>query len=513
MDQPAPRRRPAWLWPALTAIVVLGVYTPTLRYGFVYDDYHLCYRVPWGEVARAFVGPWNRHGIESPYYRPITILSFALDARVYGISAAGYHFTNLLLHAAAVCLLFVLAKRLGLCAPACALAALAFGLSPLAAPAASWISERTDSLATVFFLASCLAWYGYRRSGKWVHYTWATVFMVLAMGSKETAVFLPATLVLMDVLLFARPRFRWRWEWAPLLGILLGYVGLSILLIDAQRSIPKSALNPMTAITTCVRMTKFAWVPVDAYDSLWAASHAAFPIKTRLPWPQTLLYWLTVAFLLATIRRMRPRTRRTLAFAVWASLLNVVPLIIRPDIRLLYLTSALATIGLAAMLDAAWRRPRLRVAGVAACGVIVVSYVVLMLPQRAIFAETSPHMVNLDIRVCSRWFDQLSRPQARYLRAKLMRHAQALDDAIRQIESANPPRARSPAASLQLGRLYHARGLCIANYERLRWFDLAIAEFRRVLAAPAPARTRQRAQAGLAAAQKEKAGFLALRKR
>ncbi len=489
-------------------MVVLAAYRDVLRYGFVYDDYHLCRRAPWSEVARAFVGRWDPCGIESPYYRPFTILSFALDARLYGLSAAGFHFTNLLLHSAIVCLLFSLSRRLGLCAPAAALGVLAFGLSPIAAPAASWISERTDSLAAMFFLASCLAWCGYRRSGKRVRYAWAMAFLILALGSKETAVLLPATLVLMDILLFPRPRRGWRWEWTPLFAILAAYVGLSVHLVNARRSVPKSALNPATAVVTCIRMTTFAWFPAGAYGSSWAAAHAAFPAKARLSWPQTLVYWIAAAFLLAMIRRLRPRARRTIAFAAGASLLNAVPLIFRPDIRLLYLASALATIGLAALLDAAWRRRRLRAAGAAAYGVIVVSHVGLMLPQHAIFAETSPHMVNLDIRVCSRWLDQLAEPQATRLRAKLKRYTQEIDGTIRQI-LADPSLAGTPAASLQLGRLYHARGLASPRGRCLPWFDSAIAEFRRVLAVSASARIRQRAQAGLAAAQKEKANLLA----
>ena len=48
------------------------------------------------------------------YYRPVVMLSFALEYAVWGLRPWGFHLTNLLLHAANSCLVFVFLRELSL---------------------------------------------------------------------------------------------------------------------------------------------------------------------------------------------------------------------------------------------------------------------------------------------------------------------------------------------------------------------------------------------------------------
>jgi hypothetical protein len=71
------------------------------RYGFYYDDYHFVRPYPAHEVRAAFHGPWDASGIETPYYRPLTICVYAARFAVLGLNAPAYHVLSLMLFVAA----------------------------------------------------------------------------------------------------------------------------------------------------------------------------------------------------------------------------------------------------------------------------------------------------------------------------------------------------------------------------------------------------------------------------
>src|SRR5688572_18309838 len=106
-----------WRWPILLG-VGLALYGGTLWNGFVWDD--LLTAVPPRPLDEVLT---RRTGI---YYRPLVMLSFALDRAVWGDLAAGFHLTNLLLHVAVAGLLGSLAAAAGIGASASTAAALVF---------------------------------------------------------------------------------------------------------------------------------------------------------------------------------------------------------------------------------------------------------------------------------------------------------------------------------------------------------------------------------------------------
>src|SRR5207244_13241778 len=99
---------------------------------------------------------------------PLTGLTFGLDYVIWGMQPAGYHFTNLVLHAANAVLFYWVAKRLLRAArPAtsettlragAAVAALFFAIHPLRAESVAWVTERRDVLSGLLFLTSVLTY-------------------------------------------------------------------------------------------------------------------------------------------------------------------------------------------------------------------------------------------------------------------------------------------------------------------------------------------------------------------
>src|SRR5262249_1578748 len=69
--------------------------------------------------------------IHAGYWIPLTWISYQIDYQLYGLAPAGYHRTNLLLHAANVVLVFMLLCRLTGATLPSGLAAALFALHPL----------------------------------------------------------------------------------------------------------------------------------------------------------------------------------------------------------------------------------------------------------------------------------------------------------------------------------------------------------------------------------------------
>src|SRR5262249_17284058 len=134
------------------------------------------------------------------------------DYVLWGMRPAGYHATNVLLHAVAAAGAYFVARRVLTAAvgsePSAALrmsavlAALVFAVHPLRVESVAWISERRDVLCGAFFVLTILAYLraldpNVRRPRIWY---WAAVALAaLALLSKAMAVTLPAILLLLDV--------------------------------------------------------------------------------------------------------------------------------------------------------------------------------------------------------------------------------------------------------------------------------------------------------------------------
>lgn len=168
----------------------LAAYAPAFEGPFVWDDELLVLRKEVAELksigvylARPF---WLSADWEggAAYYRPLTILSLALDNALHAGNAAGFHLTNLLLHGANALLVFLLARRLGATGLPALLSALLFAWFPRLSEAAGWISGRTDLLAALFSLAALLVTLGNGRLRAWR----AASLAFLGLLSKEVAV-------------------------------------------------------------------------------------------------------------------------------------------------------------------------------------------------------------------------------------------------------------------------------------------------------------------------------------
>jgi protein O-mannosyl-transferase len=191
-----------WALCALLALAVVLVFGRTCWHDFVnFDDDAYVYDNP--RVTAGLTGQsaaWAFTAFHANNWHPLTWLSHQLDCQWYGSRlAAGHHLTNVVLHAAAVIVLFlVLRSMTGRFWP-CALAAAMFAVHPLRVESVAWVSERKDLLSGLFFLLALAAYLGYaRRPFAWGRYLLLMATFALGLMAKPMVVTLPIVLLLLD---------------------------------------------------------------------------------------------------------------------------------------------------------------------------------------------------------------------------------------------------------------------------------------------------------------------------
>lgn len=184
---------------AVLATAAVALYLPALDNGFAYDDVaviQLDSRVHSLANAPAFFihGYWA--DAELALYRPLTTLSFAVDWFVSGGNPAWFLFMNALWNAVACVLAFLLLHRFAGIGAAFG-AGLLFAAHPVHVEAVANVVGRAELGAAVFTLGGLLLWPPMSGRARYRVAGVATLF-ALALLMKESAIMLPAVLVLLD---------------------------------------------------------------------------------------------------------------------------------------------------------------------------------------------------------------------------------------------------------------------------------------------------------------------------
>jgi protein O-mannosyl-transferase len=222
-----------WLPPVLLVAAGALIYANSFAIPFLFDDH---FEIVANPLVRQFQSPLS-YLTES---RGLSDLSFAINYALGGYQVWGYHLVNVAVHLCNAVLVYALAlltMRLPFFAARYRererwLALLAAGIflaHPLQTMAASYIVQRSESLATFFYLATVLLFVGANsaagsgaRTGL---FGAAVVTGVLGVLSKQTAATLPATLFLYHFCFLRQTgqvRQR-RWVLAALLVLPLAY--------------------------------------------------------------------------------------------------------------------------------------------------------------------------------------------------------------------------------------------------------------------------------------------------
>lgn len=355
MTLPSSRFAP-WL---LLTVLVLGSYANALGNDFAYDDRIV---VLGNEAVRSLrtlpkllLMRFHATTVELNEasnigeYRPVSMLTVALDHAVWGTRPAGHHATSIVVHLLATFAVFSFLARLLADRAAGLLAAAFFAVHPLHTEAVTAIANRGDALAALLVLLSLAALCNAldassAHQGR--HFLLGIFLFLLAILSKESAAMLPALLVLLvgyDYLLHARGQTGWigprranlREVLYVLAGLLIpigvtlalrwrvegGLVAPTSVFADTGASLPVRAGLLMQIFGDYVRLAVVGWPLSASYP--WNSHY--MPSECHLSVPAL---WAAFALLSASWVLVVASFRRTPIVAVCVAwfVLGIIPL-------------------------------------------------------------------------------------------------------------------------------------------------------------------------------------------
>ncbi len=275
------RRSRGWAACLVLIMLIWLVFGQTLEYGFINcDDDIFVYQNPLvlrgihtDTVCRALTS------IHDTFYYPLTLLSFMGDSDIYGMQASGFHFTNVLLHAFSVLLLFLFLVRLTGSFGKSFLVSALFAIHPLQVEPVAWVTARKDVLSGLFFMLTLHAYLTYvRRPFSLAAYS-AVFFLFLGgLMAKVMLVTVPAVLLLLDwwpLKRFESCRWRVLWEKVPLFVLSIIFSVISFFATSSAGS------------ETPVVQPSFWWRAGNAVVSYAVYIRQIFlPVRLGMPYPK-----------------------------------------------------------------------------------------------------------------------------------------------------------------------------------------------------------------------------------
>jgi tetratricopeptide (TPR) repeat protein len=216
-----------WLQAAILAAAVILAYQPAWRAGFIWDDDVYVTHNRLLTASDGLQRIW--FSLDSPsQYFPMVYTVLRMERSAWGLAPAGFHWVNILLHAANAILLWLLLRRLRLPAPW--LAAALFALHPVQVESVAWVTELKNVLSLFFCLLTAWAWLEFAegRAGAWRFYAGALLLQALALLAKSTACTWPVALLLILWLQKKPINVRRVWQIAPFfaLGLFMGLLSI-----------------------------------------------------------------------------------------------------------------------------------------------------------------------------------------------------------------------------------------------------------------------------------------------
>jgi len=336
-DEP---RAPALGHAALAVFFLLGFACAgnlnALSAGFVWDDRALVtgnvFIKHWSTLPALFQQPFL-----GMFYRPVVMVSLALDYALWGLRPFGFHLTNVLLHAANSILAFAVLRRVSRSNEVAFVAALLFAVHP-AHKGVVAIADRTGVLSAFFFLSSLALYIRCRSSehggtsiiplaGSWV-------LCGLGFFVKEEIIMLPVIVMMVDAFVFdewLRPfRFSRIARYMPFLLLAVFYLWIRARVLgSAGGMIDAFAVEPVRRLLTVPA------VLVDYFLLLLFPLHMDYGPRTTLVGsplePRILLSLLLVLLIAAAVPFLFKKKRTELFGLLWYLVVffpmsNVIPI-------------------------------------------------------------------------------------------------------------------------------------------------------------------------------------------
>jgi len=194
-------------------IIALGLvlYLSVLDAPFIYDDFHLVVNnyliTSFQYIPKVFKDVFDFGSTGLPA-RPLQIISYMLDYKIWGFNPWGYHFTNIIIHIVNSLLIYILSLFFVKVRKEAFLTALLFVIHPINTNAVSYISGRADLLAGAFSFISLILFFKFLDNHKNSVLILSLLSFIAAILSKEIALIVPLLLSIY-VVIFYRSYLRY----------------------------------------------------------------------------------------------------------------------------------------------------------------------------------------------------------------------------------------------------------------------------------------------------------------
>lgn len=189
---------------ALLIILSSIPFLPGIKSPFFYDDINTIIMNPAIKAPQSYAQFFHRlesfSADQARMFRPLILISLALNWKCFQDNTLGWHLSNLIAHIICVILVFLLMIALSENWQLAFLSALLFGIHPSRVEPVLYISARSEIFASLFYLLSFLLFLKAHAQNKKIHEIPLGILSIfsfwLALLSKDIAITLPAVLTI-----------------------------------------------------------------------------------------------------------------------------------------------------------------------------------------------------------------------------------------------------------------------------------------------------------------------------
>ena len=322
----------------LTVPVCL-VYSNTLDVPFYFDDHRNIAKNEHIRLTRLSLNNLIAAAFDSPLsQRPIANITFALNHYIHGNDLAGYHVVNILIHVTNGILVYLLVLSI-LSTPAMGHAykpqsvpialvgALIWLLHPIQTQSVTYVVQRMNSLATLFYLSSLLLFAKARQTdsrGKgWAWFGGCVIAGILALATKEIAATLPFFILLYEWYFVQDLNTSWLKRHLPHIVAALGLIVFVVFLFMGSNPLAHVLASYTKRDFTLIERVLTQTRVILNYISLLAFPHPSrltllhdFHLSSSLISPMSTLFSLFSIFGLLFFGIVTARSARLFSFCI-----------------------------------------------------------------------------------------------------------------------------------------------------------------------------------------------------
>lgn len=312
---------------AIIAITGFVIYANSLSGEFIWDDELLIVNNRSIKEVQYVPNLFTKNitygtAIESNLFRPLQMLTYALNYAGWKLDQRVYHLTNVVLHILVAIMLYKLAQLISGNQVLSLSAALLFITHPIHTEAVTYISGRAESLVALFTLASSILYmqFSVNRS-KIAFYFLSLASFILALLCKEIAIVVPLLLIAYAYIYRGQKRLPF------LFHLPFFLIGLVYILLR------KTILNFSVGKTIIDRFSLFERIPVIFESLTLYFSKLLFPLNLHMEYepiipPMTdvrVILGAVIASLLIFLFFVYRKKEKLVSFSIAWFLINYLP--------------------------------------------------------------------------------------------------------------------------------------------------------------------------------------------